>query len=113
MLRRQTQIPDQAKEALQEHWRVEVVAEQAGIQLEVDLVVGESLALVALSGTPDVLETCQYKCTNLLRLLNVDPALCAQPTRYSCGRIPLGVVYISSRTKRSLDRRRIHLLSSE
>ena len=109
MLRRQTQILGQARVVLEEYLQPVGEAEQAGIQLEVDLVVGESLALVALSGTPDVLETCQYKCTNLLRLLNVDPALCAQPTRYSCGRIPLGVVYISSRTQRSLDRRRIHL----
>ena len=107
MLRRQTRILGQARGVLEEHLQLVEAAGLAGIQLEVVLVVGESLALVALSGTPDVLETCQYKCTNLLRLLNVDPALCAQPTRYSCSRITLSVVYISSRARRSLDQRRM------
>ena len=55
MLRRQTRIPGQAREALQEHWRAEVAAEQVGIQLEVDQVVGASLGLAELSGTADVL----------------------------------------------------------
>lgn len=55
MLRRRTQILDQEREALQEHWRAEVAAEQAGIQLEVDRVVGASLGLAVLSGTEDVL----------------------------------------------------------
>lgn len=55
MLRRQTQTLDQARGALQEHWRAEVAAEQAGIQLEVDRVVGASLVLAVLSETADVL----------------------------------------------------------
>jgi hypothetical protein len=55
MLRRQTRIPGQAREALQEHWRAEVAAEQAGIQLEVDRVAGASLVLAVLSGTAGVL----------------------------------------------------------
>lgn len=55
MLRRQTQILGQARVVLEEYLQPVGEAEQAGIQLEVDLVVGESLALVALSGTPDVL----------------------------------------------------------
>jgi hypothetical protein len=55
MLRRQIQILDQAREALQERWQVVEAAEQAGIQLEVDRVVGASLVLAVLSGTADVL----------------------------------------------------------
>lgn len=55
MLRRQTQILGQARGALQEHWRAEVAAEQAGIQLEEDQVVGASLVLAVLSGTVDAL----------------------------------------------------------
>ena len=55
MLRRQTRIPGQAREALQEHWRAEVAAEQAGIQLEVDRVAGASLVLAVRSVKSDVL----------------------------------------------------------
>lgn len=58
MLHRQTQILGRARGALEEHLRPAEEAEQAGTQLEVDLVVGESLVLVALSGTPDVLKRC-------------------------------------------------------
>jgi hypothetical protein len=46
---------------LEEHLQLVEVAGQAGIQLEVGLAVGESLVLVALSGTRDVLKTCQYQ----------------------------------------------------
>lgn len=66
MLRRQTQILGQVREALEEHWQLMEAAGLAGIQLEVVLVVGESLVLEVLSGTPDVLKRCQYKCTNWL-----------------------------------------------
>ena len=61
MLRRQTQILGQATGALKGYLQLVEVAEQAGIQLEVGLVVGESLVLVALSGTRDVLKSCQYQ----------------------------------------------------
>ena len=55
MLRRQTQILDQARGALQEHWQEAEAAEQVGIQLEVDRVAGASLVLAVLSGTAGVL----------------------------------------------------------
>lgn len=55
MPRRQTRIPDQAREALQERWLAEVVAEQVGIQLEKGRVERGSLVLAALSAKEDVL----------------------------------------------------------
>lgn len=55
MLRRQTQILGQAREASREHWWPAEAAVQVATQMEEDQEVGASLVLAVLPGTADVL----------------------------------------------------------